>query len=165
MIKKIFLLLFIAFSMFVYAEEIVTTSDGRQIILFDDNTWAEKANETGSQIDVVSKFKNKLRKNIEATDIEVKIACEMMADGWKYTMPRPKSAKAGWGISDGRTTWWNGYWYNDKTKLYSEATPVKKSSGLFLGDNQNNSGTWRNGGSPQIPDVYMFLLSDFGGPY
>ena len=79
-------------------------------------------------------------------------------------MPNPKSAKAGWGVSDGRTTWWNGYWYNKMTKLYSDTTPIKKNSGLFIGDNQNSSGTWRNGGSPRGPDVYMFLLSDSGGP-
>ena len=159
---NVLLLVFATFS--IYAEEIVTLSDGRKVILFDDHTWIEKNDEVKLKSDVVSQYKDQLRKNIKASDSEIRTACEMLADGWKYTMPNPKSAKAGWGVSDGRTTWWNGYWYNEKTKLYSDTTPVKKNSGLYIGDNQNSSGTWRNGGSPRRPDVYMFLLSEYGGP-
>ena len=144
-----------------FSEEIITTKDGRTIILFDDHTWAEKENTSPN---IVELYKSQLRKNIKATDQEILVACEMLAQGWKYTMPSPKSAKAAWGVSDGRTTWWYGYWYNAKTKAYSATTPKKTESGVYLGDNQNNVGSWRNGGSPARPDVYMFLLSEHGGP-
>jgi hypothetical protein len=147
-----------------YSEDIVSTVDGRKIILFDDHTWKEIKNDTKEKVDIVLQYKDKLRKNIKATDIEIKTACEMLSDGWVYTMPKPKSAKAAWGISDGRTTWWYGFWYNEKTQLYSDSTPLKKSSGIYLGDNQNNSGSWKNGGSPKTPDIFMYLLSDSGGP-
>ena len=79
-------------------------------------------------------------------------------------MPIPKSRQAAWENGDGRTTWYNGYWHNIKTNLYSNTTLQKKESGLYLGDNQNSSNTWRNGGSPKKPDIFMFLLSDSGGP-
>jgi hypothetical protein len=163
--KKILCVLFLLFiSVAIYSEEIVSTSDGRKVILFDDHTWKELRNDASDKTDIVSVYKDKLRKNIKATDIEIKTACEMLADGWIYTMPRPKSAKAAWGITDGRTTWWYGFWYNEKTQLYSDSTPIKKSSGIYLGDSQNNSGNWKNGGSPKKPDIFMYLLSDSGGP-
>lgn len=158
--KKIFSLLLFVLCLSIFSEEIVKTKDGKQIILYNDHTWAEYTNNT---VDY-SLLKKQLRPDIKANEQEINTACEMLSQGWKYTMPRPKSAKAGWGISDGRTTWWYGYWFNSKTNQYSESTPIKKESGLFLGDNQNNAGSWRNGGSPSKPDIYMFLLSDSGGP-
>ena len=162
--KYVLMVFYLLFCLLTYSEEIVKTTDGRQIILYDDHTWIEKTTDISDEKDIVKLYKDKLRQDIRASDSEIKTACEMLADGWKYTMPRPKSAKAAWGISDGRTTWWNGYWYNEKTQFYSTTTPIKKNSGLYLGDNQNDSNTWRNGGSPRKPDVYMFLLSDSGGP-
>jgi hypothetical protein len=88
----------------------------------------------------------------------------MLEQGWKYTMPSPKSTKAAWGVSDGRTTWYNGWWHYSISNGYSDSTPKKSASGLYLGDGQNSSNTWKNGGSPRRPDVYMFLLSKSGGP-
>lgn len=88
----------------------------------------------------------------------------MYEQGWVYTMPKPKSSKAAWDKSDGRTTWYNGWRYNSTTKIYSDTTPKKSNSGIFLRDNQNNSNSWRKGGSPRKPDIYMFLLSKSGGP-
>lgn len=91
----------------------------------------------------------------------------MYLQGWRYTMPRPKSAKAAWGKSDGRTTWWYGNWYNNNTNKYSNKTPKKQSSGYYEGDRQNNKGSWRNGGSPGYPSKLEWLLSSSGGvkPY
>jgi hypothetical protein len=157
----LFLVLLVCFLIPLHSEEIVTTSDGRKIVLYDDHTWKEYSE--SKSIDIKS-FKNELRRNVKASEGEINVACEMLNDGWAYTMPQPKSAKAAWGVSDRRTTWWNGYWYNKSTKQYSDTTPIKSKSGLYLGDNQNSSGTWRNGGSPAKPDVYMYLLSESGGP-
>ncbi len=159
--KKVLIIFFTVISFFAFSEEIVTSKNGNKIILYDDHTWAEY--KTGS-VDY-SSLKEQLRSGRKSTEQEIGTACEMLSQGWKYTMPRPKSAKAGWGISDGRTTWWYGYWYNSKTSQYSRTTPEKSASGLYLGDNRNNAGSWRNGGSPSEPDIYMFLLSDSGGPY
>jgi len=147
------------------AEQLVTTNDGRTIVLYDDHTWAEspkaKTDDMGS---LVTLYKPKLRRGTAATDAEILAACELLSQGWTYHMPHPKSPQAAWGNGDRRTTWFNGWWYNDKTKLYSDTTPAKSASGLYLGDNQNSADTWRRGGSPAMPDVYMFLLSPDGGP-
>jgi hypothetical protein len=149
----------------IYSEEIVKLNDGRKIVLYDDHTWAEIKNETiPNNTDLVEKYRQQLRNGITTSDIDIKIACEMLSQGWKYTMPRPKSTQAAWGNSDGRTTWYNGFWFNSISNLYSVETPTKKNSGLYLGDNQNSSNSWRNGGSPRKPDIYMYLLSDSGGP-
>ena len=159
--KKLFAVFLTLLSISVFAEEIVVSKNGNKIILYDDHTWAEYKADTINY----DTLENQLRIGRKANEQELKTACEMLSQGWKYTMPRPKSAKAGWGISDKRTTWWYGYWYNSKTSQYSQITPKKTESGLYLGDNQNNAGSWRNGGSPTDPDIYMFLLSDTGGPY
>ncbi len=163
--KKAFLfisLLGVAINLF--SEEIVTLKDGTKAVLYDDNTWS-KITDLGLSSDIiVSKNKQFLRPGISSSNQEIIIACEMYEQGWTYTMPHPKSPKAAWGVSDGRTTWYNGWWYNSKTGQYSNTTPVKSSNGLYLGDAQNSSGSWRNGGSPRKPDIYMFLLSKNGGP-
>jgi hypothetical protein len=164
--KKILVVLCLAlFFTKIYSEEIVELNDGRKVVLYDDHTWAEIKKDTiQNNLDLVGKYKQQLRKGITATDSEIKTACEMLSQGWKYTMPRPKSAQAAWGNSDRRTTWYNGFWYNSISNLFSVETPTKRDSGLYLGDNQNSSNSWRNGGSPRMPDIYMYLLSDFGGP-
>jgi len=146
------------------AQEIATTADGRKVILYENHTWEEKREEIKPKQESLEIYKQQLRLNNRATESEIIIACEMIYQGWKYTMPMPKSAKAAWGISDGRTTWWNGYWYNSKTKEYSSITPRKNEKGTYIGDKQNQANTWRNGGSPSRPDIYMYLLSDSGGP-
>ena len=46
-----------------------------------------------------------------------------------------------------------------------EIVTSKNGNKIIFGDNQNNAGSWRNGGRPSEPDIYMFLLSDSGGPY
>jgi hypothetical protein len=148
-------------------ESLVTLDDGRQVILFDDFTWKyfeqEKPAENHANIKD-NEIPPYLRQGVKATRDEIITAIEMHNQGWRYTMPRPKSAQAAWGNRDGRTTWWYGWWHNEKTKLYSHTTPKKSANGLYLGDNQNNAGGWRNGGSRDWPDVYMFLLSNSGGP-
>lgn len=73
-----------------------------------------------------------------SADIELlTTAVEMYLQGWRYFMPRPKSAQARWGNRDGRTTWYYGSWYNEKTKQYSSATPKKQEDGYYVGDDRN----------------------------
>jgi hypothetical protein len=105
-----------------------------------------------------------LRQGIDATPEQIAVAVEMYNQGWRYTMPEPKSAKAAWGVRDGRTTWYYGWWKNKKTGAYSSITPHKNENGEYIGNGTNDSGSWRRGGSPGRPDVYMFLFSPSGGP-
>ena len=164
-IKKI---TFIIISIFIVsnliAQDIITTNDGKQIILNSDHTWEEVTEVEVNKIENLNTYRNKLRPNIKASESDILIACELLSQGWKYIMPIPKSSKAAWGVSDGRTTWWNGYWYNSKTKEYSSIKPIKNSKGIYIGDGNNQANTWRNGGSPLKPDTIMYLLSDNGGP-
>lgn len=149
----------------LFTEEILIRNDGSQIIVYEDHTWGEYTDEALSSTEIINKNKSSLRNGISTSETELLTACEMYEQGWAYNMPRPKSSKAAWGISDGRTTQYNGWWYNSKTRQYSDSTPRKSSSGLFLGDNQNSEHSWKKGGSPRRPDIYMFLLSKNGGPH
>jgi hypothetical protein len=104
-----------------------------------------------------------LREGINATPEQIAVAVEMYNQGWRYTMPTPRSAQAAWGNTDRRTRWNEGGWKNEKTGVYSYGTPRKDSTGQYTGDGQNTIGFERRG-SPGQPDVYMFLLSRSGGP-
>jgi hypothetical protein len=104
---------------------------------------------------------SQLRPGIEVDQSTSHIANELDADGWEYIMPKPKSPQASWGNSDGRTTWWLGYW--KKRSKYSESTPRKDSSGKYNGDGINNTRVWRRGGRPSTPSQLEWLLSKEGG--
>jgi len=140
--------------------------NGKKVILHSDKTWEYQIGITYdydfSKIadDQIPDF---LRSGIKANKSTIKTAVEMSLQGWHYTMPIPKSSQAIWGNSDGRTTWWKGYWYNNKTKKYSRDTPQKQSNGHYYGDRQNDNGNWRNGGSPNYPSKIEWLLSSSGG--
>lgn len=102
-----------------------------------------------------------LRGGIQADNATIQKALEMKRQGWTYIMPEPKSAKAAWGNKDGRTTWWVGYWTNDKTTETSSDEPVLKN-GKYVGDGQGVR-VWRRGGSPAPPTKIEWLLSKSGG--
>lgn len=131
---------------------IATTDSGKQVIIFPDHTWIEKN-------EAINSNSCNLRNEQNATQSEISTACSMLSQGWRYVMPKPKSKQASWNNHDRRTTWWYGYWYNYKTGAYSDITPKLHQNKLYLGDNQNNSGAWRNGGTPLLPDIFMSLLS------
>lgn len=130
--------------------------------------YFEKA---GNEVEFYQQIPNEipayLRQGISVDKTTLRIAIEMYAQGWRYTMPSPKSSQASWGNSDGRTTWWYGYWYNNKTRQYSRTVPKKQADGKYLGDYQNDEGYWRGGGSPSAPTKLEWLLSTSGGikPY
>ena len=102
-----------------------------------------------------------LRSGINANQRTIDKALKMQEQGWVYTMPRPKSAQAAWGNSDGRTTWWPGYWRNSKTGEHSATTPRLKGQ-TFQGDGRQQA-NWRRGGSPRPPSKIEWLLSKAGG--
>jgi hypothetical protein len=86
-----------------------------------------------------------LRQGVDATDEEIAAAVEMYNQGWRYIMPTSKSPQARWGNADGRTTWNNGWWRNEKTGAYSSARPRKNGAGQYAGNGENELGTWRPG--------------------
>jgi hypothetical protein len=167
MIKPILTALFVIISALnIQAQDrIETLSNGKKIILHSDYTWEYqkgiKYNFDFSTIEN-NKIPDFLRSGISAQKYLLTKATEIYLQGWRYTMPSPKSSKAYWGNGDGRTTWYNGYWKNTKTKKYSGITPKKHSDGYYYGDKQNNSG-WRKGGSPSYPQKIEWLLSSRGG--
>ncbi len=150
-------------------DQIVTLENNKKVILYSDKTW-DYYQDNLYDYDFSSIKDNTipdfLRSGIQVNKETLTIAVEMYLQGWRYTMPRPKSNQAHWGNSDGRTTWWNGYWYNNSTKKYSTTKPTKGFNGLYFGNDQNNQG-WRRGGSPRYPSKIEWLLSSSGGvkPY
>ncbi len=82
--------------------------------------------------------------------------------GWVYIMPQPKSPQAAWGNRDGRTTWYVGYWLNERAHVTSLTQPVKDDKGEFVGDGSGGP-RWRRGGSPFAPTKIEWLCSKAGG--
>ena len=80
----------------------------------------------------------------EPSSADQAVAAELRAAGWIYVLPEPKSNAARWGNTDPRTTWWPGYWKNEKTNATSERQPAKPG---FAGDGAQKP-KWRDGGSP-----------------
>jgi len=151
-------------------EYIVSLPNGSKVILHADKTW-DYYKGISYDFDFSSLRDNQipgiLRSGISANKQILRQGVEMYLQGWRYTMPRPKSSQACWGNRDRRTTWWQAYWYNTKTFHYSRTTPQKQSNGSYVGDAQNDKGYWRNGGSPRTPSKIEWLLSESGGrkPY
>jgi hypothetical protein len=147
-------------------EQILTLPDSQKVILYPDKTW-DYYKEISYNFDFSiledNKIPNFLRQGINVDNKTLKTAVEMYLLGWRYTMPTPKSPQASWGNRDGRTTWWKGYWHNDKTQDYSRKTPEKQANGYYYGDKQIEEGECRNGGSPNNPSKLEWLLSSSGG--
>lgn len=145
---------------------ILALPNGNKVILHADKTW-EYYEIASYDYDFSKIDENQippiLRQEISADRNTIITAVKMHLQGWSYFMPSPKSTQASWGNGDGRTTWWKGYWYNHKTNKYSQDMPKAKINGFYYGDDQNNEGCWRNGGSPSIPSKIEWLLSSSGG--
>lgn len=161
------IIIFFAISLFSIAQDnIVTLPNGKKVILYNDKTW-DYYGEMKYDFDFSKLSPNNiptfLRQGIKVDINTLKTAVEMYLQGWRYSMPFPKSKQASWGNYDGRTTWYYGYWYNESLDKYSSSTPKKHSNGSYIGDNQNNSNSYRNGGSPSTPTKLEWLLSSSGG--
>lgn len=144
----------------------VTLPNGKHAILHDDFTW-EYYEQPQPTIDTSSIRDNEipsfLRKGITADKTTIVAAVELYSQGWRYYMPMPKSRQAAWGNGDRRTTWWYGYWTNEKSQAVSSADPTKHSNGIYYGDTQDLRHNWRNGGTPPTPTKIEWLLSSSGG--
>ncbi len=151
-------------------DQIVSLANGRKIVVHANKTWdyfkGISYNYDFTKLNN-NQIPNFLRSGISAGKQTLVIAVKIYLQGWRYSMPKPKSSQAGWGNADGRTTWWKGYWYNNKTYKYSRSQPKKATDGYFYGDNQNEKNYWSNGGSPRTPSKIDWLLSSSGGtkPY
>ena len=86
------------------------------------------------------------------------LAAELRAAGWTYVLPEPKSKAAKWGNTDTRTTWWPGYWRNDRTNRTSVTEPAKPG---WMGDGAEKP-KWRDGGSPGPVSWVEWLCSKEG---
>lgn len=89
-------------------------------------------------------------------------ALELKRAGWTYAMPQPRDARARWGNSDDRTTWWVGYWTNERNHTTSASQPQRNASNQWVGDGKGIR-TWRRGGSPVAPTKIEWLCSTSGG--
>ena len=160
------LLFFLSIAPLLAQDKVAKLPDGREVLLHADGTWSYKKGVTYNydftalKDNAVPDF---LRDGILVRRGTLVTAVEMYLQGWRYTMPVPKSSQARWGNTDGRTTWYKGYWYNKETGRYSKATPEKASNGRYYGDRQNESNQWGNGGSPPYPSKLQWLLSTYGG--
>ena len=167
-LNKLLLLLVVLFHLggLKAQEHIVSLENGQKVVLYPDKTW-DYYKGISYDFDFSTLADNKipgfLRQGIRVDKQTLQVAVEMHFQGWRYTMPRPKSSQASWGNSDGRTTWWKGYWYNTRTQKYSRSTPTKQANGYYHGDDQNEKGYWSNGGSPGYPSKIDWLLSEYGG--
>jgi len=100
--------------------------------------------------------------NFSCDKATIQTAVELKHAGWTYIMPEPKSPQAAWGNHDGRTTWWVGYWVNDKDRSTSSGQPKKDENGKLVGDRKGFK-AWRRGGSPPRPTKIEWLCSKTGG--
>ena len=149
------------------------TEEGKIIILYEDYSWefgnSSQNNQYSASLRPISSLESSSSENGLRSDIEVIIddktknkALQMKRQGWKYIMPRPKSKDADWTITDGRTTWYNGFWNNENTQKRSLKEPKLSKTGDYIGDEKGVE-EWRKGGRPRNPTFIEYLLSESGG--
>jgi hypothetical protein len=156
--KKIICCLIFFLSPELFSQIPAVTPSGDTVLLFKDGTYRKKEKKKD---DVQLKQKiNRIRAKYSASAAELEEAYSLASQGWRYTLPQPKSAQAAWGNYDGRTTWWYGYWKNLKTNKYSQNKPDLSESGVWTGDGQKFEGFYRKGGSPPNPTPIEFILSE-----
>lgn len=142
----------------ILSQEYAVTPSGDTVLLFSDGTWKKRGIKSNDIF-----LKNRiaiLAHKHSLTPKEEEEAFILASQGWRYTLPRPKSAKAEWGNYDGRTTWWYGGWTNEALDQYSSIKPKNRGSTILVGDGQNFLGMWRNGGSPATPSKVEVVLSE-----
>lgn len=141
------------------AQTIAITTAGDTVYLHNDGSYQKKEAPKKENTRLKSNTEN-LGKKYSASSREVEEAYSLAAQGWRYNLPQPKSPQAAWGNSDGRTTWWYGYWKNSQTGKHSSTKPKLSKTGIWAGDDQNLAGYYRRGGSPAYPSRVERILSD-----
>ena len=102
-----------------------------------------------------------------APEADVALATRLMAAGWRYEMPQPKSKTAAWDNQKKASTWFAGYWKNANTLKTSAAQPVEADQ--FAGDKEDvkldakGKPPWASGGAPRKPTFVEWLCSSSGG--
>ena len=142
----------------VSAQTIAVTPSGDTVYLYNDGSYQKK--ERPKEDVRLKSAVESLGKKHAASSREVEEAFSLASQGWRYTLPRPKSPQAAWGNGDGRTTWWYGYWKNSQTGKYSSTKPKPTKAGAWVGDDQNLAGYYRRGGSPTFPTKVERILSE-----
>lgn len=80
--KKGWLVALIITGALIFSEEIVTTSSGEKVILYDDHTWVEIESDTILGVKSgANAYQASLRKGTKANEEEISAACEMLAPG------------------------------------------------------------------------------------
>jgi len=95
-----------------------------------------------------------------ASDTDIALSNKLLAAGWEYVMPEPKSNAAKWGNKSPKTTWWPGYWKNNASGKTSATQPTEADG--FKGDGEPKP-KWKDGGSPNAPSYVEWLCSKAGG--
>ncbi|MCH4895855.1 hypothetical protein E0494_03990 [Marinilabiliaceae bacterium JC040] len=143
-------------------DQIIKLPSGKKVVLYSDKTWDYfKTSRVSYDISKIkdNEIPSFLNQGIIVKASIIKEAILLYYQGWRYQMPIPKSRQACWGNCDGRTTWWYGYWYNIKNNSFSRSKPKQRANGLYIGDDQNQKGYYRKGGSPSKPTKLHLLLS------
>ena len=153
----VFCCILMLFGTSVFAQTAAVTESGDKVLLFKDGTY-RKNNQSKIDNELSSRIKE-IGNKCSASENDIEEAILLAAQGWRYTLPRPKSRQAAWGNTDGRTTWLYGYWENIDTNEYSSKKPKLGQSGIFIGDGQKLKGYYRNGGSPSYPTKIETILS------
>ena len=135
------------------------TASGDTFYLHNDGTYQKTEKSQKEDKRLKSTIEN-LGKKHSASDREIAEAYSMAVQGWRYSLPQPKSPQAAWGNRDGRTTWWYGYWRNTQSGKHSSIKPQLSKAGIWIGDDQNLAGYYRRGGSPTYPSKIELILSD-----
>lgn len=156
--RLILALLLFATGVFAASPSVAVTPSGDTVLLYSDGTYHTKAQVRDDPR--LKNLTNQIGKKYSASTSEVKEAYSLALGGWRYSLPQPKSAQAAWGNSDGRTTWWYGYWKNTETGGFSSTKPILSKSGIWVGDGQDMAGYYRRGGSPPYPTKLERILSE-----
>jgi len=141
------------------AQAIAITPAGDTVYLHNDGSYQKKARPQKEDVRLKSNIKS-LGKKYSASNRELEESFSLAVQGWRYTLPQPKSSQAAWGNNDGRTTWWYGYWKNSLTGKHSSTKPSLSKAGVWIGNDQNMAGYYRRGGSPAYPNKVELILSE-----
>ena len=102
-----------------------------------------------------------------ASAADMELARALLAAGWTYIMPEPKSKTAKWENSDTRSTWYAGYWKNSATGATCAAQPQESKHFAAEGEavvlGKNGKPPWAKGGAPRAPTIVEWLCSQSGG--
>lgn len=84
------------------AQTTAVTPAGDTVYLYNDGSYRIQKRTTKENLQLKSAVE-RLGKKHSASSREIEEAYSLASQGWRYTLPRPKSPQAAWGNTDGRT--------------------------------------------------------------